>query len=527
MSASREKKIRQELAASGIPDIKDIRAEEARKQQRRTNLLYGSIAVVFVVVAAALILWNSGIIQRGATAVSIEGEKYSVSEMSYYYYNAFNTVANSNIASYISLDPSIPASQQKMEANDYMFMGMTAEENEELPTWHQYFIDVAKDNMAHVTMLCKAAEAEKLSWNDEMQDEFDATLESLNGFAKDNGMTPSSYLKTVFGGDITMSTFKKILKDNVLASFYQNEYAEKLTYSDDAIEKYYNENKDQFDVVDHEYIYFKATADSTKDAEGNTVAATDAENAAAEAAAKAAAEAALERYQNGESLEEIAKDYEIGTYSAQPTGSYYGDTISTWLFAAEREAGDKTILNNSTYYYVVGFNSRGRQEYNTVNARHILCMLDTTGLDSKAEDYETKLQALKDEAKAEAEKILQEYKNGDMTPEAFGELANKYSDDGGSNTVGGLYTQITKGYMVPAFNDWIFDESRQVGDTDIIFVESTNYSGYHVMYFDGVDLPYWKAQVDNTLRNEEFNAWSEDLIKDVTVEEYNGMKHVG
>ena len=33
MSASREKKIRQELAAQGIPDIKAIRAEEERKQQ--------------------------------------------------------------------------------------------------------------------------------------------------------------------------------------------------------------------------------------------------------------------------------------------------------------------------------------------------------------------------------------------------------------------------------------------------------------------------------------------------------------
>ncbi len=527
MSASREKKIRQELAQAGIPDIKDIRAKEEREKQRKANLLYGGIAIAFVVVAAALILWNSGVFQRNATALSIEGEKYSVSEVSYYYYNAFNTVANSNAASYLSLDPSKPANQQVMDETDYMFMGLTAEENEEYPTWHQYFMDVAKDNMIQVTMLCKAAKENNISWNDEMQDEYDATMESLKGYAKETGTSVSSYLKMVFGGDITLSTFKDILKDNVIASHYSASYAEKLSYSDDAIEKYYNENKDQFDVVDHEYIYFKATADATKDAEGNSVPATDDENAAAEAKAKAAAEDALERYENGESLEEIAKDYDIGTYSAQPTGSYYGDTISTWLFDADREAGDKTILNNSTYYYVVGFNSRGRQEYNTVNARHILVMLDTTGLDSTADDYATKLQAVKDAAKTEADKILQEYKDGEQTAEAFGALANKYSDDGGSNTVGGLYTQITKGYMVPEFNDWIFDESRQLGDTDIIFVESSNYSGYHVMYFDGVDLPYWKAQVENTLRNEEFTAWGEALVKDVTAEEHNGIKHVG
>ena len=81
--------------------------------------------------------------------------------------------------------------------------------------------------------------------------------------------------------------------------------------------------------------------------------------------------------------------------------------------------------------------------------------------------------------------------------------------------------------MVPEFNDWIFDSARQVGDTDIIFVESTNYSGYHVMYFDGVDLPYWKAQVENTLRSEEFTAWGESIVEGITAEELNGMKHVG
>ena len=527
MSASREKKIRQELAEAGIPDIKEIRAKEEREKQRKANLVYALGFAAFVVIAAALILWNSGVFQRSANALSIDGEKYSVSEVSYYYYNAFNTVANSNAASYLSLDTSKPANQQVMDETDYMFMGLTAEENQEYPTWHKYFTDVAKDNMIHVTMLNKLAKEAGVSWNDEMQDEFDATMEALKGYAKDSGVSTSSYLKMVFGGDITMSTFKKILKDNVIASYYQAEYAEKLTYTDDAINKYYTENQDQFDVVDHEYIYFKATADATKDAEGNTVAATDAENAAAAAKAKAAAEDALERYQNGESLEEIAKDYDFGTYSAQPTGSFYGDTVSTWLFEADRVAGDKTILNNSTYYYVVGFNSRGRQDYNTVNARHILVMLDTAGLDSTAADYATKLQAAKDAAKTEADKILQEYKDGEQSAEAFGALANKYSDDGGSNTVGGLYTQITKGYMVPEFNDWIFDSARQVGDTDIIFVESTNYSGYHVMYFDGVDLPYWKAQVENTLRSEEFTAWGESVVEGITAEELNGMKHVG
>ena len=66
MSASREKKIRQELAEAGIPDIKEIRAKEEREKQRKANLVYALGFAAFVVIAAALILWNSGVFQRSA-----------------------------------------------------------------------------------------------------------------------------------------------------------------------------------------------------------------------------------------------------------------------------------------------------------------------------------------------------------------------------------------------------------------------------------------------------------------------------
>ena len=72
MSASREKKNRQAFAASGAIDPKAARAAEEKAQQRKSRLLYGSIAVIFVIVAVLVLLWNSNVFQRNATALTAE-----------------------------------------------------------------------------------------------------------------------------------------------------------------------------------------------------------------------------------------------------------------------------------------------------------------------------------------------------------------------------------------------------------------------------------------------------------------------
>ena len=77
MNASREKKNRQEVAASGVADPKTARQAQEQAKERRSNRLYAIIAIAFVVVAIGLVVWNSNIIQRGTTAVTGEGESYS------------------------------------------------------------------------------------------------------------------------------------------------------------------------------------------------------------------------------------------------------------------------------------------------------------------------------------------------------------------------------------------------------------------------------------------------------------------
>ena len=95
-------------------------------------------------------------------------------------------------------------------------------------------------------------------------------------------------------------------------------------------------------------------------------------------------------------------------------------------------------------------------------------------------------------AYAEAERILNEWKAGEATEESFAELANTYSTDPGSNTTGGLYTDVNiDASYVESFENWAIDASRKTGDTGIV---ETEY-GYHIMYFvEGEDYCFMVAK---------------------------------
>ena len=64
MSASNEKRTFQDLGSFGQADPKTAREAQQRKAEKRSNLLYGTIAVVFVLVAVVSLIWNSNILAR-------------------------------------------------------------------------------------------------------------------------------------------------------------------------------------------------------------------------------------------------------------------------------------------------------------------------------------------------------------------------------------------------------------------------------------------------------------------------------
>lgn len=522
MSASREKKNRQELAANGYIDPRVAREEKEAAERKKNKLLYGGIAVLFVIVAAVVLLYNSGIFQRKAVALTVDGKDFTAAQVDYYYYYTLNYVSNSEYSSYMGLVSGTSLKEQTMNSIAKTLLDVSDEGE---VTWDTYLKDTAKTNLTQAYLLSEMAKAEGDIDEDHINEEIDEALDSINTSAKSQGYSLSAYLKLLYGSNMTVDTFREMAMMQELASHYMEEYIDSLTYTDDELEACYQEDKDLFDAASYEYISFKATAPSTTDAEGNTVEATDEEQAAAKKAAEDAAADAQQRYAAGESLEDIAVAYEdIATYGKADNGTYAGTDLVTWAFDEARTEGETGIVNTDSSIYFALFHSRGRMDYNVVNVRHILFEADTSDLDTTSETYDADVAEREKIARTDAEKALKEWQDGGATAELFGEMAAELSADTGSASNGGLYEGINKSTsFVQEFLDWCFAEGRQVGDSGVV---DSSY-GSHVMYLDSFGAPYWQVLAENQLKNAEYTEWLEENTAVETVTEGSGMKYVG
>lgn len=521
MSASREKKNRQDQASSGWVDPKTAREAKQRKEEKRSNLLYGTIFVVFLLVAVAAIVWKSNIIQRTATAATVNGEKYTAAEVSFYYQNAYQSFINDyySYMSYIGIDTNSSLKDQTVSSMGAMFTGA-----EEGSTWYDYFLNQALESLADIQALNDAAEAEGFTWDDDMQASLDKNMEALTTGAATYGYTESQYLSMIFGSTMTKSVYEEQTKRTILANAYQTAYSDSLVYSEDELEEAYEADRNTYDLISAQYVRVNGGVAST-DEEGNEIEVTDEMKTEAMATAKGYADQIYADWQAGGDLETLADECEgSATYTDTDSATYASSTLNDWLFDDARQAGDSAVLEDEagSAYYVVLFESRGRNDYDTVDVRHILITPEESELSSDDEGYEDDVAAKKAEAMEKAEALLEEWKAGDATEDSFAHLAMDNSADS-SAADGGLYTEVYKGQMVTEFNDWCFDPSRQAGDTGVV---ETSY-GAHVMYFVGYDIPYWQVQVRDDLKEEAVNEWYAEKTEGYTAEQGSGIQYVG
>ena len=511
MSASRERKKRQEYYANGGVDKKAVREAELKATQRKSTILYSVIGIVFVAVTALLLVYNSGILQRKAAAVTIDDTNYTADDVAFYYYESYLNLYNTVVSQYGSYGPNMIGLDSSASLKDQKAFGSTSEDAQ---TWDEYFKEQAVETMRFVVAAKAAAEADGYAMNEEDEEYIAERIDEMKTLAKTNGMSYGSYLSYAYGSLMTKGCFEENLEDYTLATSYASAYTDSLTYTEDEVRAVYEANPNSYDSVSYIRVQIDATPDY--DDAGQAIEYTEEETAQGWEDTKAAGQALLDAYNAGEDLEAAAEAYDFAEYYTNDNALYAETAYVQWCFEDGRQAGDVTLIEDeaSGRCHLVVFRDRFLDEQKTVDVRHILITADSIVNDDGSE-------ATNEQIKAKAEEI---YAMWDGTEENFIDLAQEYSQDTNA-ALGGIYEAVTEGYMVDTYNDWIFDESRKAGDSGLV---ETAY-GWHIMYFIGDNNPIWYVNAENTLVNSDYNTWRAELLEtvgDATTHE-KGMNYVG
>ena len=531
MSASDKKKLRKEMESAVLTEKQQAQQKEDKQLKNYTmTFVVVMILVVAIAVSSMGISWwnTSGIPARNTVAVTFGDTTLSNADLNYYYmdtinnfygdaYDQYSTYASLYISMYYGLDITQPLSAQ-------VYNETTGE------TWADYFIDSAIASAKTTYALYnEAMTGGEYQLPEDFETELNAALASTRAMAGLYGFdTMEAYLKAMYGNGADEESYVNYYRVNAIAEAYYSEYYYSLEYTPEEISTYNEEHYNDFSSFNYDYFYVPVSKYLPELEEGAEY--TEAQRAEAEAAAKADADT-LATAADSESFEALidalpfAIDTTAATVITNTTYSSTAELYREWLADEARVAGETSVFSYESTsdsdelldgYYVVLF--RNREDYNTLlrSARHILVKF--TGGTTDEDGNTVYSEEEKATAKAEAERIYNEWLNaGKLTSETFAaQVTTDTSDDGGSNTNGGLYEDIYKGQMVENFDAWVFDADRQAGDHGIIETEL----GYHIMYFVGEqENTYRELLIENTLRAADLEEWYSVLVEAISVTE--------
>lgn len=472
------------------------------------------LAVVAVVLVAALIVGvvavyniiDSGFAMRHQ--VAMKSENYEISSaMMNYYFNTLYQNYSSTYASMGSLDTSKPLDEQ-----DYI-------KGEQ--TWYDFFMDMTKNNVRQLLVLCEAAKADgfKLEDDDSHDHSADETLATIESMAKTYGVTLNYYLENVYGKGVNEKVFRECYEISEIASHYSEHMTEGYDFSEDDWNTYYKENKDTFNKVDYLSYTFKVEkAEVEKDATDDDKAAAEAldkeeaarlEKIASELAATADADAFkayVENYLRTDlykdkteaelEKEKIDIDEEIADLLTEGATNSTTSDLNKWLFDTATAANaTKVIKSTDGFSFTVAMILAAdgsdleddciyRDTYKLKNFRYI------PFVNSEYKDNA-------DDAKAAAEAAMNRYEEK-ATEEEFAKLADEYMEE---NANGGLAEGVDKGAIGDSVDAWLYDSARKAGDCELIQVAD---KGTYLIYYLGDGDIKWQAQADNALINDKY-----------------------
>ena len=285
------------------------------------------------------------------------------------------------------------------------------------------------------------------------------------------------------------------------SEYLKNKFNEEIT--SEQLEEYYIDNSKFYDTVNYHIFSISFTEEASED---NSVLTKEEAEIRANNVMAAKTEEEFHSLAVENATEKTKSFYEKENSTKSYATSITNDRSDAgkWLYEEDRKFGDTTIIEYNSSYYVLFFVDRYRNNDNTATFKHILL---TT------ENYETE-----EKLKETATSMYELWVDQGSTEEMFTEYANLYSEDSVDD---GLYENINKGSTLTDIDNWLFDESRQYGDSVLLGDEDE----YHILFYIKKDEPKWMANARVDYANDKYNEYIDNIISNYQLNFVSGAKY--
>ncbi|MBE6955436.1 MAG: hypothetical protein E7449_05935 [Ruminococcaceae bacterium] len=517
MSASREKKKRQELNVAGVTKNTE---PVTQKTPVWKVAVYWLIGIAFVVAFVLVMLFNSSFFAKRSTAVTVGEHKLSPAMVSVYYNSAYNNFYSS-YGDYVSyfFDSSKPLSEQVYDETTGQ-------------SWSDYFMESAKESMTWAYTLYDQAVQAGMKLTDEEKASIDENISAFKQYATEAGFASiDGYLSAAFGKGVDAKLYREFMEVQYLASSFYADKVESYSFTEDEKIAYYNDHAEMYDTVSGDYAVLKGTADATITTDENgketIVEPTEEQNAAAMEEARAKAEEMLAG--GSDAMDEAEDLRDMVDYLKSSVSYVLPEEAAEWLFDTARVEGDMKIFENTANVYVVRFAERDNHDYLArsirlvqINAETAKDVLNSAGEKDAAATEEAQ-KAFNEVAAQETKKLFESWQDGDATEETFIEMVKANSDDATSKENDGLIETVLKSDFTDAVSEWLYDAKRMSGDCKYFTDAGTS---CFIIYYVGESANAQGALAEGDLLTDTYNTWYTELAKAYPVTEQSGMRHV-
>lgn len=441
-----------------------------------------------------------------SVVATVDGQKISIGMYDYYYASIVSYYEQYASYGYYSLDTTKDYSKQ-----------YTTDDDGNKISWQKFFETEALKEVEQITTYYSKALEEGVTLTSAQKKTIDKQISTLKDSASQNDVSLDQYIKANFGTYCSEDTIRIMLEQYYLSANYKGKFKCETKVTDNDVDKYYNDHKNDYKKI--EFYYIASPYDAT-DINSKNESIKTAEKIMAKMKDKKSVIALVPEVYSSyidsqvkssmaqdstltekKAREEAVKSYESNVVTTvSGSDSPFDDKMNTWLFSDDTKVGSKKyyIDESAGYIYIVLKTSKASVEENeTYTVRHILVAPESGSNSSSSTSEKTEYT---DEqwaaAKKKADSILAKFNKTDKSEYEFAKLAEQYSTDsastssGSNDSFGGLYESVTLGQMVPDFEKWSIDDSRKYGDTGIV---KSDY-GYHIMFFIN-DCPEYQSKI--------------------------------